>query len=186
VSDPAYPGSIFSLTNHELYIVTAAHDGAENGQIATWIMPATLARDLPRVAAILSQQNHTHALIASSGRFLLNMLADNQVDLVPMFGLVSGRDFDKFDELLVERTASGLPIIPGTCGWAECVIVSSHDLGDRVLHIADVVDQRVTPERSPLRKDDAFARLPADFRHLLEEKHVRDGDRDSGLIRRDF
>jgi flavin reductase (DIM6/NTAB) family NADH-FMN oxidoreductase RutF len=183
VSDPAYPGSIFSLTNHELYIVTARHDGRENGQIATWIMPATLVPERPRIVAVLSPNNFTHTLIHSAGRFVLNMLADGQHDLVPLFGLVSGKDFDKFDGMELQRTASGLPVLPGTCGWAECVVVSSSDGGDRMVYIADIVEQNVVPGKTPLRKNEAFARIPEDLRQLLEEKHRRDGTRDSGLIR---
>jgi flavin reductase (DIM6/NTAB) family NADH-FMN oxidoreductase RutF len=184
MSDPAYPGSILSLTNHELYIVTAAHDGKENGQIATWIMPSTLVKNRPRIVAVFSPQNLTHRLIEASGRFVLNMLADDQHGLVPLFGLVSGRDFDKFDSLALERTASGLPVIPDTCGWAECVIVAANDGGDRKVYIAEIVEQRINPHKTPLRKNDAFAKLPVDIRHLLEEKHTRDGERDSGLIHR--
>jgi flavin reductase (DIM6/NTAB) family NADH-FMN oxidoreductase RutF len=183
VSDSTYPGSILSLTNHELYIVTAAHEGVENGQIATWIMPSTLVRERPRIVAVFSPQNLTHRLIEASGRFVLNMLAVEQINLVPLFGLVSGRDFDKFDGMIIERTASGLPVIPDTCGWAECVIVASNDGGDRKVYIADVVEQKVRSDKLPLRKNEAFALLPADLRHLLEEKHTRDGERDVGLIR---
>jgi flavin reductase (DIM6/NTAB) family NADH-FMN oxidoreductase RutF len=62
----AYPGSIFSLTDHEIYVVTARHEGRDSGQIATWIVPATLVPDRPRIAVIISPQNFTHGLIAAS------------------------------------------------------------------------------------------------------------------------
>jgi flavin reductase (DIM6/NTAB) family NADH-FMN oxidoreductase RutF len=184
MSDPVSPGSIFALTNHELYIVTAAHDGVENGQIATWIMPSTLVKDRPRIVAVFSPQNRTHDLIEASGRFVLNMLADDQYELVPLFGLASGRDFDKFDGMTLGRTSSGLPVIPGACGWAECLIVASNDAGDRRVYIADIVEQHVLSDKTPLRKNDAFRKLPMDIRLLLEQKHSRDGERDSLLIRR--
>ena len=172
------------MTNHEIYVVTARHEDRENGQIATWIMPATLVPDSPRIVAILSQKNFTHSLIRHSGRFALNMLAEGQHDLVPLFGLVSGLEIDKFDGMELHRTSGGLPIIPGTCGWAECTVIASHDGGDRMIYIADIVEQNLVSSRKPLRKQDAFDALPADIRLLLEEKHRLDGQRDSGLIKR--
>lgn len=186
MSTSTFSGSIFSLTNHEMYVVTASHQDSENGQIATWIMPATLVPDKPRIVAILSPQNYTHSLIQASRRFVLNLLAEDQYDLVPLFGLVSGKDIDKFDSMDLKRTSSGIPIIPDTCGWAECVILAESDSGDRRVYIADVVGQEVFPGKQPLHKNEAFAKLSPEIRKLLENKHIMDGERDSQLIRRFF
>ncbi len=180
--DAAYPGSIFSLTDHDLYVVTAHHNGRDNGQIATWIMPATLVPDHPRILAVLSPQNFTHSLIAPTQRFAISMLCEEQYDLVPRFGLHSGRDGDKFDGVDIGRTASGLAVLTGGCGWADCVIVQSMDAGDRMLYLADIVEQQVYTNRRPLRKQAAFALQPADVRAQLEEKHRRDGERDRALL----
>ncbi|HOJ02786.1 MAG TPA: flavin reductase family protein [Bacteroidota bacterium] len=180
----AYPGSIFSLTDHELYVVSTRAEGRDYGQIATWIMPATLVPDAPRVVAVLSPMNHTHRFIAASGRFAISMLDEEQHELVPRFGLLSGRDVDKFEGVEIGRSPSGLPVLVGACGWAECVIVASLDAGDRMLYLADVVTQQVYPGRRPLRKQAAFALQPPDIRARLEEKHRLDGERDSALLRR--
>ena len=183
---PAYPGSIFSLTDHELFVVTARADSRENGQIATWIMPASLVADAPRLVAVISPSNLTHDLIRESGRFAISMLAEGQEEFVPLFGLVSGRDIDKLDGLLLDRTSSGLPVLPGSCGWAEAVIIASIDAGDRMVYLGDIVQQHVYPARSPLRKYAAFERQSDDIRALLEEKHKRDGMRDRELMKRFF
>lgn len=183
-SEDAYPGSMFSLTDHEIHVVTARHEGRDSGQVATWIMPATLVPDRPRVAIVLSPQNFTHGLIAASGRFVLNLLAEEQHALVPLFGLHSTRDIDKFSDMQVERTSSGIAVLPGSCGWAECEVVSSMDLGDRIVYAADVVEQRVFPGKSPLRKRAAFALQPEDVRRRLEEKHRVDGARDRDFMKR--
>lgn len=179
----AYPGSMFSLTNHEIWVLTARHDGRENGQVATWIMPATLVPDHPRVAAVLSPQNLTHELIRESGYFVLHLLSREQHALLPRFGLYSGRDIDKFEGLEISRTSSGLPVIDGCCGWAECRIGESMDLGDRTVYAADIVTEELFPGREPLRKNEAFAAQPEDIRQQLEEKHRVDGKRDRGFMR---
>jgi flavin reductase (DIM6/NTAB) family NADH-FMN oxidoreductase RutF len=185
MGEQPYPGSIFSLTNHEMFVVTARHQLRENGQIATWIVPATLVPDTPRIVAVLSPRNFTHTLIENSGRFVVNMLADEQSDLVPLFGLVSGNEIDKFDGLDIRRTSSGLPVLPDTCGWAECVIITMIDSGDRRIYLADIVEQHLHPGKTPLRKTEAFSHQPPDIRHLLKEKHRLDGIRDT-LLQKKF
>jgi len=176
--------SIFSLTNHEIYVLTARAGENENGQIATWIMPATLARDSARIVAVLSQQNSTWSLIEQSGRFVLTMLAEDQHALLPLFGLYSGRDINKFEGVSTGRTPSALPYIEGGCGWAECVVIDGIDAGDRMILLADVVDQHHSAGKTPLRREDAFGRQSEDIREKLEEKKRLDGERDGLLIKR--
>lgn len=179
----AYPGSIFSLTDHDIFVLTARDDGRDSGQIATWIMPATLVPDHPRVAVVISPQNFTHSLLASSGRFVLNLLSEEQHELVPLFGLHSTRARNKFAGLDIARSPEGMIVLPGTCGWAECRVVASLDLGDRIIYAADILAQEVYPGRRPLRKHEAFALQPDDVREQLEAKHRSDGARDRGLLR---
>jgi flavin reductase (DIM6/NTAB) family NADH-FMN oxidoreductase RutF len=179
----AYPGSIFSLTDHEIFVVTARDEGRDSGQIATWIMPATLVPDHPRVAVVISSRNFTHGLLAASGRFVLNLLSDQQHALLPLFGLYSSRDYDKFAGMEVQRSPEGIAVLPGTCGWAECRVVSSLDLGDRIIYAADIVAQELYPGRRPLHKREAFALQPPDILAQLEEKQRADGARDRAFIR---
>ncbi|MCB2205273.1 flavin reductase family protein [bacterium] len=178
----AYPGSMFSLTNHEIWVLTAHAEGRDAGQVATWIMPATLVPDKPRITAVLSPQNYTHGIITETGRFMLHLLAEDQHALLPHFGLKSGHDTDKFADLDFRRSASGLPILNGCCGWAECRVATSLDIGDRIIYVADILEQEVRPGMTPLRKQQAFAAQPADIRQRLEEKHRLDGERDRKFL----
>ena len=175
--------SIFSLSNHEICILTARDGERFSGQIATWILPATLVPDHQRVLAVLSPANHTEALIRASGRFVVNLLASDQYDLVPLFGLVSSRDIDKFDGMSLQYSRNGLPLIPDTCGWAECITVATLDGGDRMVYLADVVEQYVNPAKTPLRKIEAYAKQSPDILALLEEKNRKDGERDRASMK---
>ncbi len=154
--DQPKPSSIFSLSNHDIFVITAAHDGKESGQIATWIMPATLVPDHPRIVAVISPQNYTHGLIDASGYFIVSLLSDEQYNLVPVFGLYSGRTTDKFHGLGMDRPVRGIPILKHTCGWALCRIVDRLDSGDRVIYLADIIEQNIHPNRIPLKKAEAF------------------------------
>jgi flavin reductase len=175
--------SMFSLTDHEIYVVTARHAERTNGQIATWILPGTLVPDRPRLVAVLSPMNFTHGLITASGIFAVSMLAHDQHALVPHFGLHSGRHRDKLAGIDTVDTPSGIPVIAGSCGWAECVIRQEIDGGDRFIYLADVTAQHADPSRAPLRRAAAFAAQPDDVRELLTGKQRIDGERDRELMR---
>ncbi len=178
------PHDLLAQVDHEVFLLTARHEQRESGMIITWILPATLVPDRPRVIIVPSPCNFTHELMRASRRFLVHLLAEDQAELLPRFGLYSGRDRNKFEGMKLERTKTGLPIIPNCCGWIECQIISEQDLGDRIVTVADVIDQFVDPSRKPLSKSAAFARQPAAIQQALWEKRLRDGERDKKLIRK--
>ena len=175
---------MFSFTNHEIYLICARFGERDNAMIASWILPATLASDKLRIVAVLSVHNLTVEWIRHTKRFALQMLAADQADLVPAFGLPSGRDVDKFAEIRVtQRTPAGLALLEGSCGWADCRVVSELDSGDRIIVLADVEAQQAQPKRRPLRKQEAFGQLSPDVAAKLREKQRRDGDRDAALVK---
>ena len=45
---PANP-SIFSLTNHEVFLISAENNGERSAFIATWCLPASLLPNTPRL-----------------------------------------------------------------------------------------------------------------------------------------
>jgi flavin reductase (DIM6/NTAB) family NADH-FMN oxidoreductase RutF len=166
--------SIFNLTNPELYVITAAHQGQRSGQITTWVTLGALVPEYLRVVTVISPRNYTFALMQKSGRFVVNLLAEEQQDWLPLFGLQTSREIDKFDGILTEETISGIPILPQTCGWAECQIVQEVDLGDRHVIIADILHHELDESRKPLRRVEAMAALPTEVGQALAQKRVLD------------
>ncbi|HEY9828174.1 MAG TPA: flavin reductase family protein [Stenomitos sp.] len=173
--------SIFNLTNPEIYIITAAHAGLTSGQVATWVTLAALIPEHLRVIAAISPYNYTFDLIQQSQRFAVHLLAEGQEAWVPLFGLCSTRETDKFEGIAATYTATGIPLLPNTCGWAECQISHSIDLGDRTVFIADVVAQDLYPNRKPLRRIEALAALPPQVTQDLAAKRILDIERDRVL-----
>ncbi|HOU53460.1 MAG TPA: flavin reductase family protein [Myxococcota bacterium] len=175
---------MFHLTNHEVFVISSRAEGRDGAQIATWVIPVTLVPDRMRVAVAMSPRNHTFSLVQRSGRMVLHLLAEGQEDLLPRLGLLSARDRpDKLSGIPWERTASGLPRLPGTCGSAELVVVDRLDSGDRVILLCDALEIHPEPDRPPLRHKDALSRLPPEVVQALADKRLRDGDRDRALFR---
>lgn len=180
---PEVPSSIFHLTNQEIYVITTAHAGKLSGQIATWVMLATLIPEQLRVLTAISPLNFTWTQIEATQQFVINLLATGQEDWVPLFGLQSSREINKFANIPVTYTAKGIPILPNTCGWAECQVGHQLDTGDRTLYIADVLAHQVDPSREPLRVIPAFAALPANQVRALNQKRHQDIESSRSLIK---
>jgi flavin reductase (DIM6/NTAB) family NADH-FMN oxidoreductase RutF len=174
--------SIFNLTNPEIYIITAANEGQRSGQVTTWVMLGALVPEHLRVVTAISPRNFTFALIQKSQRFAINLLAEGQQDWLPLFGLQSSRDVNKFDGILTETTPTGVPILPQTCGWAECKIVRDVNLGDRHVIIADVLNHKLHESRKPLRRIEAMAALPPEMGQALAQKRLLDIKCDRALM----
>jgi flavin reductase (DIM6/NTAB) family NADH-FMN oxidoreductase RutF len=175
--------SIFSLINPELYVITAAHAGQWGGQITTWVTVGALVPEHLRVVTILSPRNFTFGLVQHSGHFVVNLLAQGQQDWLPLFGLCSMREVDKFAGIPIQKSPSGVPILPNICGWAECQVVQSVDLGDRTVIIADVLHHEVYDDLQPLRRVEALATLQPEVAQALAAKRVLDIECDRGLIK---
>ena len=171
-------GSIFRLTNPEIYVVTTAHGDQLAGQVATWVTLATLVPESPRVVVVLSPHTHTSSLLKNQTSFVLNMLAEDQAPWLERFGLRSGFQQDKFSDIAMTKTDSGLPILPETCGWALCDVSETLDVGDRIIWVADVVQQSVNPNKQPLRRVEGLDALPAEVRQELLQQRLADIERD--------
>jgi flavin reductase (DIM6/NTAB) family NADH-FMN oxidoreductase RutF len=174
--------SIFNLANPEIYVISAVHEGQRSGQVTTWVTVGALVPEHLRVVTVISPRNFTFALIQNSQRFVVNLLAEGQQDWLPLFGLQSSRDINKFDGILTQTTTTGIPILPETCGWAECQVAQDVDLGDRHVLIADVLHHELHESRKPLRRIEAMAALPAEVGQALAQKRLLDIECDRALL----
>ena len=176
-------GNIFSLTNHEIYLVTAAEGEEKSGMIATWLMPATLAQGHLRLTLAISKHNQTFQHIENTGLFVVNLLERSQYKLAPLFGLYSSKDVDKFRGMKLDYTKNNIPLIRKSCGWIECKVVASTDSGDRIILLADAIDESGKISGEPLCKNDLFKKLPFEVCEKMAEKRLKDGIRDKKLIK---
>src|SRR5690606_17503010 len=71
--------------------------GGPNAQISVSVFGAGVVPDRPRLLATLYKRNYTHDLVMAKGDFSVSVLGEEQVDLVPKLGFVSGREGGKLD-----------------------------------------------------------------------------------------
>jgi flavin reductase (DIM6/NTAB) family NADH-FMN oxidoreductase RutF len=150
--------------------------------IATWVMSTTLAEDRPRILTVLSPGGYTLELIRRSRRFVAQLLSEGQEALIPRFGLHSGRDFDKLSDLSVSRTRSGLAIVDGCAGWAECKVLEEVFVWERVILFSTAAGESACAIDKPaLTLGRAYEVLPPEVVEAMEAQRRRDGLRDRPL-----
>ena len=172
---------LFEELQREIFLLTACEKGAKSGMIVTWVTSASLIPDRQRIVLVLSPANYTTGVVRQNRQFIIHLLSRDQVELVPRFGLSSSKDSDKFSAVPFQLDEHGLPIIQGTCGWARGEIVSHLDGGDRLIVLAQLAREEVYPAKEPLLVRDLAQHLSADMLEKLEEKYLRDVERDRRL-----
>jgi flavin reductase (DIM6/NTAB) family NADH-FMN oxidoreductase RutF len=89
--------------------------------------------------------------IARNGRFLVNILSADQEYLSRYFASRDRpRGADVLRDVAHRLTESGLPVLDGVAAHLECVLSSSHDAGDHVIFVGEVVGLAVDRSASPL------------------------------------
>ncbi len=176
--------SIVSMMNRELYLMGAVHENRASGMICALVMSTTLASGYERVSVACSKANLTTTLALQSGVFTLQLLAEDQGDLIPRFGLASGQSTDKWTGLDIDHSPSGIPMVKGTCGWIECTIHDQLDVGDRVLVSAYVGAGSKVEVVKPMDRTVAIPQLSAAERRRLKDKRIGDAARDAEVLAR--
>jgi flavin reductase (DIM6/NTAB) family NADH-FMN oxidoreductase RutF len=175
--------SIFDESKKEVFLVTSCDQGSKSGMIVTWVTSASLIPERKRLVLVVSPQNHTTQVLLQHRKFVIHLLSQDQVNLVPTFGLYSSRDVDKFSDVSFHLDDSGIPIIAGTCGWARGHIIAKIDGGDRFILLTDVDKEEVNPNQQPLLVQDLGQFLPEDILQQMQTKFSHDVERDRSLIR---
>lgn len=157
--------ALFEQCGRELWLVTAAHEGDRGGLIASFVMKASLTKELPRVAIGIAKHHHTWLLIRRSGSFALHLLGEQNSEFVVRFGLQSGLDVDKLDGVEFGKRQTGSPIVSQTLGWLDCRVETELDIGDRTIFVGEVLDGEATT--GPVLKTNSLSKMlsPA---HLAE------------------
>jgi flavin reductase (DIM6/NTAB) family NADH-FMN oxidoreductase RutF len=96
----------------------------------------SLSLEPPLVLWSLRSASTNLDAFAGAGHFVINVLADSQVDLSRRF---AGRTEDKFAEGLWSAGLHGALVLGGSAATFECETVSQQTAGDHVLFIGRVV-----------------------------------------------
>ena len=122
-------------------IVAAGSAEAPNAMAVAWIGIAS--HTPPSVSMALRRSRYTYELIVEQGEFTVNFPSSEQASEADLFGLVSGRNADKFD-LTGWTTTPGAevstPLITECAYNLECKVTHEIGIGEYALVVGEIVE----------------------------------------------
>lgn len=133
-ADPADLRRAFGRFGTGVTIVTTlAEDGSWVGLTANSFN--TVSLDPPIVVWSLSTRSPSLPAFEASGRFVVNVLSQEQLHLSQRF---SRPQPDKFAGVDIRRGLSDLPTLQGSAAIFECRTVTAEKMGDHILFLGEV------------------------------------------------
>ena len=105
-----------------------------------------LSLDPPLITWALRVSSNNLAVFEAAATFVVNVLAEPQVELSRKFAAVGA---NKFEDVSYATSEHGHPLIHGAAAWFECRTVSRQIAGDHCLFIAQV-ERFTCSEAAPL------------------------------------
>jgi len=143
--------ALFQLS-YGLYLLTASHDGKDNGCIINTACQVTNTPN--RVAVTVNKDNLTCRLIEESGHFAVNVLTeDAHMEFIGRMGFQSGRDIEKFAGMEMSRTALGDPIFSDSRevgAYLSCRVTGKMDVGTHILFVGEMEEAEKTGFGTPM------------------------------------
>jgi len=132
--------------SYGLYIISSKKDSKINGQIANTVFQIT--SEPPTIAVSINKQNLTHEFIQESKIFTISIISQNtQMKLIGNFGFKSGRDFDKFSDVIYKISKKGVPIImENSIGYLECDLLENIDAVTHTIFIGKIINAEIINE----------------------------------------
>jgi flavin reductase (DIM6/NTAB) family NADH-FMN oxidoreductase RutF len=112
---------------------------------------SSVSLDPPLVLVCVKAFSEGADLIRENGIFAVNILAAEQEPLSRYFASKDRpRGRDAFADIAHRTAASGSPVLDGAVGYLDCALHSSHEAGDHVIVIGEVLALDFTHEVAPL------------------------------------
>ena len=112
---------------------------------------SSLSLDPPLVLVCVVSGTAGAATIERNKAFAVNILAADQEPISRYFSWKDRpRGAGAFEEIPHMTAATDCPVLEGVAGFLDCRLADSHEAGDHVIYIGEVVAIGVDPEMEPL------------------------------------
>jgi flavin reductase (DIM6/NTAB) family NADH-FMN oxidoreductase RutF len=130
-------------------VITTRGEAHDYGMTATAFSSVSL--DPPLVLVCVISGSAGADLIPANGVFAANILSSSQEAISNYFASrdrPKGRD--AFAEIPHREVATGAPVIDGVAAFLDCRLAETHESGDHLIFIGEVVALGVYPDAEPL------------------------------------
>lgn len=107
----------------------------------------SISLDPPLVGFFPGKTSTSWQSIAETGRFCVNVLGTDQLDICRRF---ASKSENKFADLSHGYSPAGLPLIDGALAWIDCRVESVIEIGDHYLVVGAVDDLSCNDIGDPL------------------------------------
>ncbi len=131
-----------------LYIVSSCFEGKDSAMIVNTVFQ--VSAEPAKVAISVNKECLTHEIIQKSHVFAA-MPLEQKTDLpfIGRFGFRTGRNFDKFAGIKLERSPLGMPIVQDhTLSFIEVKVEKEVDVGTHTIFIGTVQEAKCSPLQS--------------------------------------
>jgi len=128
-------------------VVTVAEDGLWYGLTVSSFTSVSLFP--PLVSVCLADSNRSSETIASTGRFAVSILGEEQSDVSNVFAMPGRVPTPDFGAIPTALTRDGLPVLADAVSWLQCRVHERVQAGDHTVWIGEV-EQAESREGSPL------------------------------------
>lgn len=112
---------------------------------------SSVSLDPPLVLACVISGTEGSRNIEGNGIFAINILGERQEAISRYFASKDRpRGLDAFREIPHREAVTGAPILSDVAGFLDCRLAASHEAGDHVIFIGEVVELGVAPDIKPL------------------------------------
>jgi flavin reductase (DIM6/NTAB) family NADH-FMN oxidoreductase RutF len=125
-----------------LYVLTARDDDQFAAAGINWVTQTSF--DPPLVAVGVKTDNDSHALIEATGKFAVNVLGDDQLDIAKAFFRTTKVEDGKLNGYAFEDgPVTGSPLLVDLPYWWEATVTDTVKGGDHTIFVAEVVNAGV-------------------------------------------
>lgn len=142
-------GSALGRVASGLFIVSARHEGGNQGMLGSWIMQA--AFEPPMITLALKNDRGLRDFVEGSGHFAVSILGEEDGGLMKPFFSAPEPGSDQFADLSTEalESAGGAPVLLDSHAWLACKVVDKMEAGDNLVYLAEVVEGKLLKDAEP-------------------------------------
>jgi flavin reductase len=130
-------------------VITTRGESHDYGMTATAFSSVSL--DPPLILVCIITGATGAEVIPANGVFAVNILSSEQEAISNYFvSKERPRGQDAFSEIPHREVATGAPVIDGVAAFVDCRLVSTHEEGDHLIFIGEVLALGVDAEVEPL------------------------------------
>ncbi len=121
-------------------VITTQHQGTRFGLTATAM--SSVCAEPPRLLVCINKSGLSHEMVAASGAFCVNVLAEAQDRVGKAFAGMMGRDFDRFSLGQWDELVTGAPALINATAVFDCKVHQVIDQFSHSIFIGEVVAAR--------------------------------------------